>query len=94
MRNMNLWNKEYNYLNNKEITMKTTRKSNKKNATETYEWLMATTRLGRRIEKLSWKRLAKIYYANRPGSRIRKAINSEARRCGYTPRTILGLNAE
>ncbi len=54
---------------------------------------MATTRLGRRIEKLSWKRLAGIYYAAKPGSKIRKAINSEARRCGYTPRTILALNA-
>ena len=91
---MNLWNKEYNYLNNKEITMKTTQKNSKKQVKETYEWLMATTRLGRRIEKLSWKRLAGIYYAAKPGSKIRKAINAEARRCGYTPRTILGLNAE
>ena len=74
--------------------MKAAQKNNKKNATETYEWLMTTTRLGRRIEKLSWKRLAKIYYEAKPGSKIRKAINSEARRCGYTPRTILALNAE
>ncbi|MCD4823047.1 MAG: hypothetical protein K8S55_00430 [Phycisphaerae bacterium] len=67
----------------------------KKNATETYEWLTATMRNGcRRIEVLGWKRLARIYDANRPGSRIRKAINAEARRCGYTPRTILALNAE
>ena len=66
----------------------------KNTKTETYEWLMATTRLGRRIEKLGWKRLAAIYYAAKPGSKIRKAINTEARRCGYTPRTILGLNAE
>lgn len=74
--------------------MKTTRKTTK-NAPETYKWLMATMRNGhgRRIERLSWKRLAAIYYANRPGSRIRKAINREARRCGYTPRTILALNA-
>ena len=27
-------------------------------------------------------------------SKIRKAINAEARRCGYTPRTVLALNAE
>ena len=74
--------------------MKATQKNNKKKAVENYEWLMATTRLGRRIEKLSWKHLAKIYYAAKPGSNIRKAINSEARRCGYTPRTILGINAE
>ena len=60
---------------------------------ETFEWLMAKTRLGRRIELLGWKRLARIYDANRPGSRIRMAINAEARRCGYTPRTILALNA-
>lgn len=63
--------------------------------TETYEWLTATMRNGRRrIEVLGWKRLARIYDANRPGSKIRKAINTEARRCGYTPRTILALNAE
>ena len=63
--------------------------------TETYEWLMAPDRSGRRrVEKLSWKRLAQIYLANRPGSRIRKAINAEARRCGYTPRTIIGIHAE
>ncbi len=73
--------------------MKTTQKSTTKNATETYEWLMTTTRLGRRIEKLSWKRLAKIYFEAKPGSKIRKAINSEARRCGYTPRNILAINA-
>jgi hypothetical protein len=75
--------------------MKATRK-NAKNAPETYEWLMAEMNngQGRRIERLSWMRLAAIYYANRPGSRIRKAINREARRCGYTPRTILALNAE
>ena len=63
--------------------------------TETHEWLMARDRNGRRrVEKLGWKRLARIYLANRPGSRIRKAINAEARRCGYTPRTIIGLHAE
>ena len=62
--------------------------------TETYEWLMAEGRGGeRRIEKLGWKRLARIYDANRPNSPIRRAINAEARRLGYTPRVILGLNA-
>ena len=62
---------------------------------ETYEWLM-TKRHNEdrpRIQWLSWKYLAKIYYTNRPNSRIRKAINAEARRCGYTPKTILSLNA-
>ena len=70
------------------------RKTTKKAAPETYEWLMAKTRLGCRIERLGWKRLAKIYYTNKPGSKIRKAINAEARRCGYTPSTILSLNAD
>jgi hypothetical protein len=59
------------------------------------EWLMARGRDGRRrIEKLGWKRLAAIYYAHRPGSDVRQAINAEARRCGYTPSTILALHAE
>ncbi len=67
----------------------------KKATPETYEWLTTTMRNGRRrIERLGWKRLARIYDANRPGSNIRKAINAEARRCGYTPRNILALNAE
>ena len=61
----------------------------------TAEWLTARMRNGRRrIEVLGWKRLAAIYYANKPGSAIRKAINAEARRCGYTPSTILALSAE
>ncbi len=51
--------------------------------TETHEWLMARGRDGRRrIEKLGWRRLARIYLAAKPGSAIRKAINAEARRCG------------
>ena len=61
----------------------------------TLEWLTSYGRNGRRpVETLGWKRLAAIYHASRPGSAIRKAINAEARRCGYTPRTILALNAE
>jgi TolB protein len=40
------------------------------------------------------QRLAAIYGANKPGSDIREAINREARRCGYTPSTILALNAK
>ena len=63
-----------------------------KNA-ENYEWLMTKTRLGRRIERLTWERLANIYYTAKPGSKVRKAIRTEARRCGYTPRNILYLNA-
>jgi hypothetical protein len=71
------------------------KKTMKRNAnkTETYEWLMARGRDdARRIEKLSWTRLARIYHANRPNSPIRKAINAECRRLGYTPRIILGLH--
>jgi hypothetical protein len=73
-------------------TMKAEEKSAAK--TETYEGLMARGRDGvRRIEKLSWGRLARIYYANRPNSLVRKAINAEAGRCGYTPRIIRGINS-
>ena len=61
----------------------------------TFAWLTTRGRSGRRpVETLGWKRLAAIYYANRPGSKIRQAINAEARRCGYTPRVILACNAE
>ena len=67
----------------------------KKTNIETHDWLVARGRDGRRrIEKLGWKRLTRIYLAAKPGSQIRRAINSEARRCGYTPRTILALHAE
>jgi hypothetical protein len=60
----------------------------------TAEWLTARMRNGRRrVEVLGWNRLAKIYYASKPGSDVRNAINAEARRCGYTPSTILNLNA-
>jgi hypothetical protein len=63
--------------------------------TVTADWLTARMRNGRRrVEVLGWKRLATIYYANKPGSAIRNAINAETRRCGYTPSTILALNAE
>ena len=76
----------------------------KKNAkAETYEWLMAKTRLpsghgtpavpgGRRIERLGWRRLARIYWAG--DAKVRRAIRNEARRCGYTPSTILALQRE
>ena len=61
---------------------------------ETLAWLMHTNRQGqKRIEILGWRRLAKIYYANQQNSPIRKAIETEARKCGYTPSVILGLHA-
>ena len=73
----------------------TTNKTNGRDEAAMLWWLTATSRGGsRRIERLGWKRLAGIYRDCRPGSEVRKAIEREARRCGYTPRTILNLNAE
>ncbi len=61
---------------------------------ETYEWLMVEGTNGvRRIEKLGWRRLARIYYRAKPGSTVRRAINNECRRSGYTPRIVLGIHA-
>ena len=83
--------------NGKDNAKKTNRKKTQTRADErkTAAWL--TTRMRnarRRVEVLGWKRLAALYAAAKPGSAVRKAINAEARRCGYTPRTILALNAE
>jgi len=76
-------------------TKMTTKKTNAKKTEATAEWLTATMRNGRRrIETLGWKRLAKMYFAARAGSALRKTIEREARRCGYTPRTILSIHAE
>jgi hypothetical protein len=67
----------------------------KKDSDATAQWLTARMRNGRRrVEVLGWKRLGAMYFAARPGSAIRRAINAEARRCGYTPSTILNLSAE
>ena len=72
-----------------------TTKNGGRDEAATLWWLTATSRGGsRRIERLGWKRLAAIYRECRPGSEVRKAIEREARRCGYTPRTILALHAE
>ena len=72
-----------------------TRTRNRKDEGTTAAWLTARMRNGRRrVEVLGWKRLAAMYAAAKPGGAVRKAINAEARRCGYTPRTILALNAE
>ena len=61
--------------------------------TASYDWLMGRDKNGeRRIETLSWKRIARIYRDSQPGSQIRKAINAECRRLGYAPRKILGIN--
>lgn len=72
--------------------MATTRKTQPK--PESLEWLMAKSHRRPRIQNLGWKHLARIYLANRPGGAIRRAIEREARRCGYTPRIILALHAE
>ena len=65
----------------------------KTKTTASYDWLMGRDKNGeRRIETLSWTRIARIYRANRPNSPVRKAINAECRRLGYTPRKILGIN--
>ena len=70
------------------------RKMTKTNTTKAQDAAIRKALNGRRIDRVSWKTLARIYYAARPGSAVRKAINAEARRCGYTPSTILALNAE
>ena len=83
--------------NGKDNAMKTNRKrtQNREDERKTAVWLTARMRNGRRrVEVLGWKRLAALYAAAKPGSAVRKAINAEARRCGYTPRTILAINAE
>lgn len=65
----------------------------KTKTTVSYDWLMGRDKNGeRRIETLTWKRLARIYRDSQPGSQIRKAINAECLRLGYTPRKILGIN--
>jgi hypothetical protein len=64
-------------------------------AAASLEWLMARGRDGRRhIEKLGWKRLAAIYVAKHGDRAVRQAIQAEARRCGYTPSTILAIHYE
>jgi hypothetical protein len=79
--------------NAEETAMKTT-KTNLTNAMITAKYLTTKNRAGRRpIEALGWKRLAAIYRATTDPS-VCRAIFREARRCGYTLRTILALNAE
>ena len=76
------------------MNAKKTKKAAKQNES-TMHFLTSAGRWGRRkIQTLSWKRLAAIYAAAGSRSAVRKAIDREARRCGYTPRTILALNAE
>ena len=70
--------------------MHTTQRTTKP-APESLPWLMARNRTGQiRIRTLSWGRLARIY--QRSGRDIRHAIEREARRLGYRPEVVLGLN--
>ncbi len=80
----------------KKTTTRTNKTAGQRLATKVaLRWLTATMGNGRRrIETLGWKALAAMYEGSRPGSPIRRAINAEARRCGYAPSTILALNAE
>ena len=70
--------------------MKTTKTA--RNEEETMAWLNGTWRRERRIRTLGWTRLAKVYDAAQAGGKVQKLIEREARRCGYTPKTILTLN--
>jgi hypothetical protein len=55
-------------------------------------WTKEEKALGiRNYERVSWKTLAKIYYACKPGSVERRIINRECMRCGYKPETVLTL---
>jgi len=71
----------------------TTRKTNRNAKTIDLAWLMAKGRKGEpRIRTLTWGRLARIYDAKATTPAMRSAIRREARRCGYEPRMVLGLN--
>ena len=73
------------------MTAKTT--TTKTTPPASYDWLMGRDKNGeRRIGTLDWPRLGRIYRASKPGSPVRKAINTECRRLGYAPVKILGLN--
>jgi len=57
------------------------------------EWLMARTVTGEtRIRMLAWRQLARIYHAKVATPAVRNAIRREAKRCGYEPGMVLGLN--
>ncbi len=61
--------------------------------TADHAWLMAKDRTGvPRVQRLSWGRLARIYYARSTTKTVRDAIKREARRCGYRVDVILGFN--
>jgi hypothetical protein len=79
---------------------KTTKTTMKRGQHATYEYMIQTVKrniAGRwvwvpRIKRLSWKRLAEIYFDDRTTNDVKEMIEREARRCGYSPKTILTLN--
>ncbi len=71
----------------------TTRKTNRNARTIDLAWLMAKTATGEtRIRTLTWSQLARIYHAKAATPAVRIAIRREAKRCGYEPGMVLGLN--
>jgi hypothetical protein len=69
-------------------------KTTKKRKTEgSLVWLMTRgLQAEPRMRRLNWGRLARIYDSRRADHAVRRAIEGEAGRCGYTPATILSLN--
>ena len=68
-------------------------KNNKTQTQGSLKWLMATVRKGEpRIRTLSWGRLSRIYHSKTTETAVRRLIEREARRSGYVPAMILGLN--
>jgi hypothetical protein len=57
------------------------------------EYLMGKDASGEtRIKTLTWSQLARIYHAKAATPAVRNAIRREAKRCGYEPGMVLGLN--
>jgi hypothetical protein len=80
-------------------TNRKTRKTTKTTKTDIYDTAMTSMLKSRgrrgmpKVQTLGWKRLAEIYHSAKPGTKVRRLINAEARRCGYDPKIILSLNA-
>jgi hypothetical protein len=76
------------------MTTRTRTTKNAKPAAGTLEWLTAVTRKGLpRIQTLSWGRLGQIYRSKQATPAVRRAIEREARACGYRPQSVMSLNA-
>ena len=80
---------------------KTTTKTMKRGQRATYEYMIQTVKRnvagrwvwGPRIKRLSWHRLAEIYFDDRTTKDVKEMIKRKARRCGYNPKTILSRHA-